>query len=222
MVFAVTAFVSDGSLQALLRGTTWLVLGVAFWTFLWTYGSLALGLDRLGRTRLRPDAVRVDPGLGLRPLGDVAFLGLWLLLASLVPVLLTGLPDVVGVVAGAVVLALGLLAFMLSLLRLHRQMVEVKEGELAVARELYARPTRPSARRRRSRRSRSSTACSPPPTRWKAGAGDPRLAARRGDTRARDHSRNERGRDHDRAADPRPVRLVRRARPLLGSRTSGR
>ena len=95
VVFAVTAFVSDGSLQALLRGTTWLVLGVAFWTFLWTYGSLALGLDRLGRTRLRPDAVRVDPGLGLRPLGDVAFLGLWLLLASLVPVLLTGLPDVV-------------------------------------------------------------------------------------------------------------------------------
>jgi hypothetical protein len=46
----------------------------------------------------------MDPGLGLRPLGDVAFMGLWILLASLVPLVLTGLPDVVGVVIGVAVL----------------------------------------------------------------------------------------------------------------------
>jgi uncharacterized membrane protein YjfL (UPF0719 family) len=50
----------------------------------------------------------------------------------------TGLPDVVGLVIGIVVLACGLGAFIFSLLGLHRQMVEVKENELALARELYA------------------------------------------------------------------------------------
>lgn len=97
IAFAISAFVRDGWTSALLRGATWFVLGIALWTFLWTYASLQLGLDRLGRERLLPDAGRVDPGLGLRPLGDVAFMGLWMLLAWLVPVLLTGLPDVVGV-----------------------------------------------------------------------------------------------------------------------------
>ena len=141
--FAVSTMVSDGWLSGLLRGATWLVLGIAFWSFLWTYGSLQLGLDRLGRERLRPDAARVDPGLGLRPLGDVAFMGLWMLLAWLVPLLLTGLPDVVGVAIGVLVLTGGLAAFFLSLFRLHRQMVEVKGAELAIARDLYAQAYAP-------------------------------------------------------------------------------
>ena len=59
------------------------------------------------------------------------------------PLLLTGLPDVVGVVVGAVVLALGLLAFFLSLLRLHRQMLAVKARELGIAQELYAQAYEP-------------------------------------------------------------------------------
>jgi hypothetical protein len=50
--FAVSAFVHDGWTSALLRGATWFVLGIALWTFLWTYASLQLGLDRLGRERL--------------------------------------------------------------------------------------------------------------------------------------------------------------------------
>jgi hypothetical protein len=61
---------------------------------------LQLGLDRLGRERLVPDAAHVDPSFGLRPLGGVAFMGLWMFLAWLVPVLLTALPDVAGVVDG--------------------------------------------------------------------------------------------------------------------------
>lgn len=143
IAFAVDAFVRDGWTSAMLRGATWFVLGVAIWTVLWTYASLHLGLDRLGRERLLPDAARVDPSLGLQPLGDVAFIGLWMLLASLVPVLLTGLPDVVGVTIGVVVLAGGLAAFFLSLLRLHRQMLEVKARELATARGLYAQAYEP-------------------------------------------------------------------------------
>ena len=138
VAFAVGAFLRDGWTSAILRGATWFVLGIAIWTFLWTYGSLLLGLHRLGRERLHPDAARVDPSLGLQPLGEVAFTGLWVLLAALVPVLLTGLPDVVGVAIGAVVLFGGLAGFFLSLVRLHHQMAEVKASELETARQLYA------------------------------------------------------------------------------------
>jgi hypothetical protein len=60
-----------------------------------------------------------------------------MLLAWLVPVFLTGLPDVVGAIIGTAVLVIVLVTFFLSLLRLHWQMVEVKKGELAVARDLY-------------------------------------------------------------------------------------
>lgn len=79
IAFAVSTLVADGWTSAILRGATWLVLGIALWTFLWTYASLQLGLDRLGRERLLPEAVRVDPTLGLQPLGAVAFTGLWML-----------------------------------------------------------------------------------------------------------------------------------------------
>jgi hypothetical protein len=141
--FALSMLASDGWTAAILRGATWFVFGIALWTFLWTYGSLQLGLDRLGRQHLRPDAARIDPTLGLRPLGGVAFMGLWMLLAWLVPLLLTGLPDIVGVAIGIVVLSGALGTFFLSLLRLHRQMVEVKTRELAMARELYAEAYKP-------------------------------------------------------------------------------
>jgi hypothetical protein len=141
--FGGSALVRDGWGAAFLRGATWLLLGIALWTFLWTYISLQLGLDRLGGEQLRADAVRADPELGLRPLGDVASMGLWMLLIWLVPVVLTNLPDVIGVAIGALLLGGALAAFFLSLLRLHRQMITVKASELAVARDLYAQAYEP-------------------------------------------------------------------------------
>ena len=141
-VFGVGAL-SDGAVATALRAGTWLVVGVALWSFLWTYVTLHVGLDRLGRQRLALEDARVDAGLGLRPLGGVAFTALWMLLAWLVPLVLTGLPDVVGVAAGVVVLAAGLAAFFLSLYELHLQMVAVKQAELALARDLYARAYEP-------------------------------------------------------------------------------
>jgi hypothetical protein len=143
VAFTLTALASDGGTAAILRGATWFVLAIALWTFLWTYGSLQLGLDRLGREHLRPDAARVDPTLGLQPLGGVAFTGLWMLLAWLVPLVLTGLPDVVGVAIGAAVLTGAIVTFFLALFRLHRQMVDVKVNELAIARDLYAEAYEP-------------------------------------------------------------------------------
>ena len=142
VAFGTSAFVEDGAIAAVLRGVTWLVVGAALWTFLWTYVSLQLGLYRLGGEHVT-DAARVDPGLGLRPLGNVAFTGLWILLAWLVPLVLTGLSDVVGVAIGAAVLAAALATFFLSLVRLHRRMVEAKAEELTLARELYAQAYAP-------------------------------------------------------------------------------
>jgi hypothetical protein len=60
-----------------------------------------------------------------------------------VPVLLTGLPDVAGVVIGLLVLGCALGTFFLSLFGLHRQMVELKARELAIARNLYAQAYAP-------------------------------------------------------------------------------
>ena len=83
------------------------------------------------------------PGLGLRPLGAVAFMGLWMLLVWLVPVAVTGLPDAVGLVIGLLMLGGGLGTFVFSRWGLHRQMVGVKEDELALARALYAEAYEP-------------------------------------------------------------------------------
>ena len=143
LALALSAYAEGGPASAVLRGTTWLVVGIPLWTFMWTYASLQFGLTRLGRERLLPDSSSLDPALGLRPLGDIAFMGLWMLLAWLVPVVLTGLPEVVGVLIGLGVLAAGLAAFFYSLLGLHRQLAEAKARELAIARNLYAEAYEP-------------------------------------------------------------------------------
>ena len=144
LAFGGTTLVADaGWRPALIRALTWFVLGIAVWSYLWTYGALQFALDRLGRAHLKADVVNVAPDLGLRPFGDAAFLGLWLLLAWLVPVVWTGLSDVVGFVIGMLALAVALVVFVLSLTRLHRRMVEVKTEELGIARALYAEAYRP-------------------------------------------------------------------------------
>jgi hypothetical protein len=134
---------SDGATAVGLRTGTWLVIGIALWSFLWTYVTLQFGLDALGRQRIGRDRAHVDPGLGLRPLGGLAFTALWILLAAFVPIVLTGLPDLPGVAVGATVLAFGLGTFSWALVRLHRQMVAVKHTELALARDLYAQAYAP-------------------------------------------------------------------------------
>jgi hypothetical protein len=66
-----------------------------------------------------------------------------MLLIWLVPVVLTGLPDVAGFIVGMVVLAAALATLFLSLVGLHRQMVELKSRELSLARDLYQEAYRP-------------------------------------------------------------------------------
>ena len=143
LALGTSTLIRDGWTPALLRASTWLILGIALGTFVWTYASLQLGLNRLGRERLVSSAVHVDPGLGLHPLGRLASTGLWLLLLWLVPLVLTALPDFAGAALGLLVLAAALGMFFFSLHRLHWQMMEVKEAELAIARDLYAQAYRP-------------------------------------------------------------------------------
>jgi hypothetical protein len=60
IAFGLSGLAGDAWTPAVLEGASWFLLGIPLWTFLWTYASLQLGLDRLGRKRLPPDAGRID------------------------------------------------------------------------------------------------------------------------------------------------------------------
>ena len=107
-------------------------------TWVWVYAAVLASADRFGRRALSRQPYPTDRALGLRPLGTLAFNGFWVFAAAIVPFLLvvgrTPLDYAMGLGLFLVVLA----AFVLSLWRLHRRMVEVKEEHLATARALYA------------------------------------------------------------------------------------
>jgi hypothetical protein len=60
-----------------------------------------------------------------------------MLIGSVGPLVLTNASDVAGVILGVAVLAVGVGLFFLSLRRLNRRMVAVKQRELTLARDLY-------------------------------------------------------------------------------------
>jgi len=128
---------------ALTQAATWLVLGIPLWTAVWVYLMLQVGLNRLGRGQLRLEAYRGDRSLGLRPVGKLAFTGFWMLFGSAGPLVLTGSSDRPAVVVSSGVLVAGLGLFFLSLRRLNRQMVAVKQRELERALDLYRQAYQP-------------------------------------------------------------------------------
>ncbi|HET6919151.1 MAG TPA: hypothetical protein VFI46_06765 [Jiangellaceae bacterium] len=128
---------------ALIQSATWLLIGIPLWTAVWVYLTLQIGLNRLGRGHLTLQAYRGDRSLGLRPVGSLAFTGFWMLLGSVGPLVLTNLSDLPGVIVGIGVLVAGVGLFFLSLRRLNRQMVAVKQRELERARHLYRHAYQP-------------------------------------------------------------------------------
>ena len=128
---------------ALIQSATWLVLGIPLWTAVWVYLMVQVGLNRLGRGRLRLEAYRGDRSLGLRPVGKLAFTGFWMLFGSVGPLVLTASSDRPAVVVGSLVLIAGLALFFLSLRRLNRQMVALKQHELERALDLYRQAYEP-------------------------------------------------------------------------------
>jgi hypothetical protein len=122
---------------ALIQAATWVVIGIPSWTAVWVYLALQAGLNRLGRGHLTSEAYRGDRSLGLRSVGRLAFTGFWMLIGTVGPLVITNSSDVPGLVIGICVLVAGVGLFFLSLRRMNRQMVTVKQRELQRALDLY-------------------------------------------------------------------------------------
>jgi hypothetical protein len=107
-------------------------------TFVWAYGSLLVGLDRLGRANLQLDDFPQDRALGLGPIGSVAMTGFWVLVLGATPLLIFAGSDLTTLGASVVTLAVMVGLFVLSMLRLHGQMRTAKAGYVAMTRRLVA------------------------------------------------------------------------------------
>jgi hypothetical protein len=95
-------------------------------SFLWTYGAILAGLDRLGRSRLALDLFPQDRSLGLGPVGAVAFTGFWLTFAAASPLLLSSGQDETTFAISVIAVLATVLLFVLSMARLHGQMRAAK------------------------------------------------------------------------------------------------
>jgi hypothetical protein len=158
--------------------------------------------NRLGRERLRPDAARIDPHARTAAARRGRIHGPLDALGVGSPTSTDRLPDIVGVAIGIVVLGGALATFFLSLLRLHRQMVDVKANELAIARGLYAdayEPVRKAQTLEALERQHSLWCCRCP---RETGTSNSRMADRPGHVGERNHDCDERRRGHHRATNP--------------------
>jgi hypothetical protein len=106
-------------------------------TFVWVYVTILSELDRLGGQPLVLDQFPQDRTLGLEGVGSLASTGLVFVLAAAAPVLFVGSdePATLGVALSIVAISVGL--FLLSMWRLHRQMVGAKARFVALSRRLY-------------------------------------------------------------------------------------
>ena len=114
-------------------------------SFLWTLVVILLAIDRLGRQPLPGSAVAADRALGLRGVGEIAFFGFAVATAAFVPYVVGYGSNTVALLTALLLYAAAGLAFVLSVLRLHRRMVEVKTEQLTRARSLYAEAFAPLA-----------------------------------------------------------------------------
>jgi len=143
LLFGTQRALDQGWVGGIVTGVSWVLIGLALWTFIWVYLNLQLGLHRLGRRHLSLKPFPGDRSLGLQPVGRLAFTAFWTFVVLLVPVLLSSVPDRFGLTFGLLVLLAGVAVFFLSLRRLNRQMVIAKQRELEWARHLYAQAFEP-------------------------------------------------------------------------------
>jgi hypothetical protein len=107
-------------------------------TFVWAYGALLVGLDRLGRADLRLDDFPHDRALGLGSIGSVAMTGFWVLVLGAAPLLIFAGTDLTTVGTSVTILAVMVGLFALSMVRLHGQMRTAKAGYVEMTRRLVA------------------------------------------------------------------------------------
>jgi hypothetical protein len=107
-------------------------------TFVWVYLTVLLDLDRVGRRPLSLMGFPEDRTLGLEDVGALASTGLGLLLIASVPVLLAGADQPVTFGISIAIVAFAVIVFVLSMWRIHRQMVKARDGFVLFTRRLYA------------------------------------------------------------------------------------
>jgi hypothetical protein len=111
---------------------------VPIMTFVWTYGAILVGLDRLGQSRLALDLFPQDRSLGVGPIGGAAISGFWLIVVAAAPVLVLGASDLTTLGLSVGVLLITVFLFVLSMLRLHGQMRAAKARYVAMTHALVA------------------------------------------------------------------------------------
>lgn len=119
------------------------VIHIPLTTLFWAYLMLMLGLNRLGTRHLALEAYGGDKSLGLLPIGKLAFTGFWVFAANIGPILLISLTNVVSLVVGLLFFIAGVIAFFLSLWRIHEQMSRAKQRQLLQAQTLYQQAYEP-------------------------------------------------------------------------------
>jgi len=120
---------------ALLVGVIFVAqLGIT--TFLWVYGSVLFGLDRLGRRPLRLEPFETDPHLGLKNLGSLAFESFLLAGAMVAPLLIVSATDTRAFAGSLIVLIVVGSLFFLSAASLHRTLAKAKAVHVRRARWL--------------------------------------------------------------------------------------
>jgi hypothetical protein len=143
LVFSLQTVLLGGWLLALLNVPLMLLIYFPTATWFWSYLMLMLGLHRLGKQHLELESYAGDKSMGLRPVGSLAFSGFGMFAAILGPIVLVSMTEVVGLTVGLLFFVIGVMAFFLSLYRIHRQMVIARKAELAKAHELYAKAYEP-------------------------------------------------------------------------------
>lgn len=134
---------SYGPLAPLVALGFVLVYLVPLMTYVWVYLVILVGLDRLGRGDLALDTFPQDRALGLDGVGSLASTGLGVLLIAVAPVLVAGSDEPITLGISLAVVAISVGVFVLSMLRLHRQMDAARERAIHVARRLYAEAYEP-------------------------------------------------------------------------------
>jgi len=126
---------TPGAITAtLLLAIGWLPSNCAMWAIV----TLFLGLDRLGRQELRLRAFHQDRSLGLAPLGQLASAAFTLFVVALVPFALATARDRQSTIYVLGHFAVGIAAFVLSLSRLHEQLMAARRRYLTHVRRLHA------------------------------------------------------------------------------------
>jgi hypothetical protein len=137
-IVSATGWARYGPLPPLAALPLLIVYIVPIMTFVWTYLVVLGEIHQVGGRRMALDLYPQDRTLGLHGIGSLASIGLALVLVAAIPVMLSASNNLTTLGISLAVIALAIGVFVLSMWRVHRQMVAAKARYVAIARGLYA------------------------------------------------------------------------------------